>query len=114
MTEETRSLKPTDIIHDLVEVMAVASSGLPAEQNPPGGGAEAHLPNPGDTIYNLCDVMEEGRGITFLRQELMGEEVRAIVTDMVQRIAREMIPAIAERIIREEIEELKKEQEGEA
>lgn len=59
-----------------------------------------------DVIHELVDVVEEGPG------KVSGEgsltpEMREIVSAMAEKVAREMFPGIAERIVREEIEKLK-------
>jgi hypothetical protein len=67
----------------------------------------------GETVFDLEDVVEEGPSQTSpeasvpvgLDEELV-EEIRAVA----ERVARELIPDIAERIIREEIEKLKREE----
>lgn len=65
----------------------------------------------GDKIYDLVDVIEEklsgvapAMGRTGQRDEVIVREIR----DITERIARELIPGIVERVIREEIEKLKK------
>ena len=60
-----------------------------------------------DTIYDLTDVIEEPHE-TSLPDDL-NNQVMEKVSDITERIAREMFPAIAERIIREEIDKLKNE-----
>jgi len=72
---------------------------------------------PGEEIYDLVDVVEEGirelidipekRTRVALVNPNIQEEMIKKVTETTERIAREMFPAIAERIIREEIEKLK-------
>ncbi|HOO91296.1 MAG TPA: hypothetical protein PLA74_10780 [Syntrophales bacterium] len=59
-----------------------------------------------DTIYDLVDVVEEDtrRAVSVDTQD---DEIAGIVSRVAERIAREMFPAIAERIIREEIDKLK-------
>jgi len=72
---------------------------------------------PGEEIHDLVDVVEEGirelmdipekRTRVALVNPNIQEEMIKKVTETTERIAREMFPAIAERIIREEIEKLK-------
>ena len=60
-----------------------------------------------DRIYDLFDVVGEvcqAEGVD--RCNLNDEEVKK-VSEIAERVAREMVPGIAERIIREEIEKLK-------
>ena len=73
---------------------------------------------PGEEIYDLIDVVEEGirefvdlpekRTMVALVNPNIQEEMIRKVTETTERIAREMFPAIAERVIREEIDKLKK------
>jgi hypothetical protein len=65
----------------------------------------------GEKIHDLVDVVTEetreavpGRGPTGQRDEVAIKEIR----DVAERIARDLIPGIVERVIREEIEKLKK------
>ncbi len=61
----------------------------------------------GDRIYDLVDVVEEGpRKPT--PEAVLNEEIIRKVEEISEKVARQMFPRIAERIIREEIEELKK------
>lgn len=73
---------------------------------------------PGDRIYDLVDVFEEGipafvdnperRTKVALVNPNIQEEMIKKVAETTERVVREMFPAIAERIIKEEIEKLKK------
>ncbi len=108
MTAENRLLKPTDSIYDLLDVVEDLSPGVEGEQEViiiDGRGYDRLL-KPEDKIYDLYDVFEEGGG-AYLRDGGMEEEMRKIVLEMTEKIARELIPDIAERVIREEIEKLK-------
>jgi len=66
----------------------------------------------GKKIYDLFDIVEE---------KLLGEQPKVFpedemmkkIVETVERMAREMIPEITERVVREEIEKLKKEAEEE-
>lgn len=68
----------------------------------------------GDKVYDLVDVIEE---ITpeapdrTLQAPDLDEKILQEVRSITERMAREMIPEIAERVIREEIEKLKKDEE---
>jgi len=76
------------------------------------------LMKPGEKIYDLVDVIEEDLGDVSIGIEKkpkvavvnMGlqDEILKRVTETAEKIAREIIPDIAERIIREEIEKLKR------
>ncbi len=89
---------------------------------------------PGEVIYELVDVVEEppdpefavvaaesgplvmpvgkkemSSDISDIMTGMMTDETCRMIATTVERVAREMIPAIAERVIREEIEKLKSE-----
>jgi len=59
-----------------------------------------------DTIYDLVDVVEEGPD-GMLPTNNLTDEMTDVVSKIAERVAREMFPSIAERIIREEIARLK-------
>jgi len=66
-------------------------------------------PPEGARIHDLVDVVEEGtRGAVPPNEAILRREIR----DVTERIARQMIPGIVERVIREEIEKLKKDGNG--
>ncbi len=60
----------------------------------------------GDKVFDLVDVIEEGPA-RFLPTGLSENDIEGIVSKVAEKIAREMFPPIAERIIREEIAILK-------
>ncbi len=73
---------------------------------------------PGDKVFDLVDVVEEGMPefgdaperkpkIALVNPNIQ-EEMMKKVTETTERMVREMFPAIAERIIKEEIEKLKR------
>ena len=66
-----------------------------------GRGYERVRPD-GVTIHELTDVIEERP-----RNVLTDDQIAKRTEEIVERIARELIPAIAERVIKEEIEKLK-------
>jgi len=68
---------------------------------------EAPVRDPGRKVYELHDVVEEPR-IDALVGGRLQDEIMKKVAEIAERVAREQFPAIAERIIREEIETLKK------
>ncbi|MCK9362221.1 MAG: hypothetical protein M0P74_01255 [Syntrophales bacterium] len=94
-----RLLKPDDKIYDLVDAIAAAESL--------SGGADRRKANP-EIIYDLVDVVEKRPKMAFVDAGLHDEIMKRAV-DIAERIAREVIPDIAERVIRAEIEKLKKE-----
>ena len=60
-----------------------------------------------DVVYDLVDVVEEPRIDAIVGGRLQ-DEIMKKVAEVAERIAREQFPGIAERVIREEIENLKK------
>ena len=99
MMIEGRMLKPEDRVHDLLDVLE-DSSGFPTEGQPTGRSF------PGK-IYDLIDVVERRPKMAFVDAGLR-DEIMKRATEIAERVAREIIPDIAERVIREEIEKLKK------
>ncbi len=61
-----------------------------------------------DKIYDLVDVIDEKGKEAILPAGIPDDEVREVVSKVAERIARELFPGIAERVIREEIDKLKK------
>lgn len=59
-----------------------------------------------DKIYDLVDVVEEGTE-RVLSVDDLDDEIAGIVSKVAERVAREMFPSIAEKIIQEEINKLK-------
>jgi len=86
---------------------------------PPGWGEEPLFDNldidtgsnveagDNDKIYDLVDIVEE-RKETLPLDDAFKEEIRKRVSETAERVAREMFPQIAERLIMEEIGKLKK------
>jgi hypothetical protein len=99
MMIEGRVLKPEDRIHDLLNVLEDAprfqAAGLPEGKAGP------------DRIYDLVDVVERRPKMALVDPGLRDEIMRK-VAEVAEKVAREVIPGIAERVIREEIEKLKK------
>lgn len=99
MMIEGRILKPNDIIHDLLDLLD-DSSGLPGP-GPSGRGVGR------EKIYDLVDVVEKKPRMAFVDTGLH-EEIMKRAAEIAEKVAREVIPTVAERVIREEIEKLKK------
>jgi hypothetical protein len=59
-----------------------------------------------DKIYDLVDVIEEDTD-EILPADTLEDEITGVVSKIAERIAREMFPSIAEKVIREEIDRLK-------
>lgn len=94
-----RMLKPDDIIHDLIDVVAL--SGFSA------GLVEKAKPRP-EIIYDLVDIIDKKPKMALVDTGLH-DEIMTRAVEIAEKIAREVIPGIAERVIREEIEKLKQE-----
>ena len=93
-----RLLKPSDKIYDLVDVvLAPKAAGEPAERRQVRQ----------EVIYDLVDVVERKPKMAVVDTGLHDEIMRRAV-EIAEKVAREIIPDIAERVIREEIEKLKK------
>jgi len=60
-----------------------------------------------DAVYDLVDVIEEPRIDAIVGGRLQ-DEIMKKVAEVAERVAREQFPGIAERVVREEIEKLKK------
>ena len=60
-----------------------------------------------DVVYDLVDVIEEPRIDAIVGGRLQ-DEIMKKVAEVAERVAREQFPCIAERVVREEIEKLKK------
>ncbi|HVO66420.1 MAG TPA: hypothetical protein VMT12_08060 [Syntrophales bacterium] len=103
-------LKPNDRIHELVE-MVDDNSGLEAKQDREiiviDGRVYERMLKPEDKIYDLVDILEKGSG-EHLQDSNLNDAIMRRVIEITQKIAREMVPEIAERVIREEIDKLKR------
>jgi len=93
-------LGPNERIIDLVDV--VEEGDAPGDKREReiivvDGRVYQRVMQPGDKIYDLTDIAEEG----------CQGEVGRLVSEIAERVAREIIPGIAEKVIREEIEKLK-------
>ena len=99
MMIEGRVLKPQDVIHDLLEVLE-DSSGFPGQGLSERGAGRKK-------IYDLVDVVEKKPRMAFVDTGLH-EEIMKRAAEIAEKVSREVIPTVAERVIREEIEKLKK------
>lgn len=99
MMIEGRVLRPRDRIHDLWDVLEDAphfpTNGLSGVKAAP------------ERIYDLVDVVEKKPKMALVDTGLR-DEIMKRAEEIAEKIAREMIPGIAEHAIREEIEKLKK------
>lgn len=93
-----RVLGPEDKIHDLVDPLdstAGISGKIPGMKSGP------------EKIYDLVDVIERKPRMAVVDTGLH-DEIMKRAAEIAEKIAREVIPDIAERVIREEIERLKR------
>ena len=90
MGEKDRGPAPGDTIYDLIEVVEEGSRR-------------------GERIYDLADVITHGVSTSFPDPDYYRDEIIQRVTVITEEIAREIVPVIAERVIREAIEKLKAE-----
>ena len=81
----------------------ISSTPYPGSGEEDASGAEAGPEN----IYDLVDVVERKPKMAFVDTGLH-DEIMKRAEEIAEKVAREIIPDIAERVIREEIEKLKK------
>lgn len=98
MMIEGRVLRPEDRIHDLWDVLENAPRF-------PANGLSGVKAAP-ERIYDLVDVVEKKPKMALVDTGLR-DEIMKRAEEIAEKIAREMIPGIADRVIREEIEKLK-------
>jgi hypothetical protein len=109
MLVDGRLLKPDDRICDLVEVIddhAGAETKQDREIIVIDGRVYERVSKPGDVDHDLVDSIETGSGGS-LDDAVLNDEIIKKVSEIAERIAKEMVPGIAERVIREEIDKLK-------
>jgi hypothetical protein len=103
-------LKPDDRIYELVEIVD-GNKGVETKQDREiiviDGRVYERMLRPEDKVYDLVDILEKGSGER-LQDSNLNDEIMKRVSDITQRIAREIVPEIAERVIREEIDKLKR------
>jgi len=106
-----RLLKPNDMIHELVDIV-YDQSDHEAKKDPEiiviDGRVYERVVKQEDNVYDLVDIVERGHGSSPQDLKLDDNDILKRVSEVTEKIAREMIPGIAERVIREEIEKLKK------
>jgi hypothetical protein len=99
MMIEGRVLKPEDKIHDLVDLFD-STSGLPEK-------SILEIKSGPKKIYDLVDVIEKKPRMAIVDTGLH-DEIMKRAAEIAEKVAHAVIPDIAERVIREEIEKLKK------
>jgi hypothetical protein len=106
-----RLLKPVDRIHELVDSVD-DHHDRDAKQDREiiviDGRVYERVVQAEDQIYSLVDVVENDSTGTLHDLNRDNDEIIKRVTEITERIAKEMVPAIAERVIREEIDKLKR------
>jgi len=100
MRIEGRVLMPEDRILDLTDP-------LDGETDVAMDSRPGWPPSP-EKIYDLTDVVEKKTKLAVVDPGLR-EEIMKRAGEIAEKVAREIIPDIAERVIRQEIEKLKQE-----
>ena len=90
-------------IHDLTDEYAELNNGSNQDVIVVDGRGYENNNDYKKEIYNLIDVVEDTQNADKIYEEMMKRAAQIF-----ERIAREMVPEIAERIIKEEIDKLKK------
>ena len=90
-------------IHDLTDVYEERNSVNNQEVIVVDGRGYENSTGNKSEIHTLVDVIEDTPASNNLNEEIIKR-----ATEIAERIAREIIPGIAERVIQEEIEKLKK------
>ena len=105
-----RLLKPDVRIHDLVDVIddnAGAETKHDREIIVIDGRVYERVSRQGDEVHDLADPVEKSSG-GYLHDPGLNDEIVRRVSEIAEKIAKEIIPEIAERVIREEINKLKR------
>jgi len=105
-----RLLKPDDRIYDLVDAIG-DEGGTETKQDREiiviDGRVYERVSKPGDEAHGLVDTIEKDSGGS-LYDAGLSDEIMKRVSEVTERIAKEIVPEIAERVIREEIGKLKR------
>jgi hypothetical protein len=105
-----RSLKPSDKIYDLVEIIDEQTGAENKQEREIiviDGRVYERVWRPGDEVHDMLDTMEKGSGKSLDEVSLNAEIIKR-VAEITERIAKDMIPEIAERVIKNEIDKLKR------
>ena len=105
-----RLLKPDDRIHELVDVIddnAGAETKHDREIIVIDGRVYERVSGQGDEVHDVVDAVEKGSG-GYLHDPGVNDEIIRRVSEVAEKIAKEIVPEIAERVIREEINKLKR------
>ena len=109
MLVDGRLIKPDDRIYDLVEVIddhVDPETKQDREIIVIDGRVYERVSKPGDADNDFVDRIETGSGGS-LDDAVLNDEIIKRVSEIAERIAKEMFPGIAERVIKEEIDKLK-------
>jgi hypothetical protein len=90
-------------IYDLTEVYEETNGRNNQEVIVVDGRGYERVTKDNKNIHELVDVVDDRMAANNLQEEIIKR-----ATEMAERITRELVPDIAERVIREEIEKLKK------
>ncbi len=106
-----RLLKPDDKIHDLVNVINDNSSSSENKQDREiiviDGRVYERISEPVDEVHDRVDAVDKDSGRSF-REAGLNDELIKRISEIAENVAREIVPQIVERVIREEIEKLKR------
>ncbi|MGV8058685.1 MAG: hypothetical protein AB2L12_11770 [Smithellaceae bacterium] len=100
---ENNSITDDKKIYDLTEIYEERNGRNTQEVIVVDGRGYERISKDNKYIHELVDVAEDQSAVNNLNEEILKR-----ATQIAERIAREIIPEIAERVIREEIEKLKK------
>jgi uncharacterized protein (UPF0128 family) len=89
-------------IYDLTEVYEEKNGRNNSEVIVVDGRGYERIAKKNNDVHDLIEIVEDRKAVD------INEEIVKKTTEIAERIARELIPSIAERVIREEIEKLKK------
>jgi hypothetical protein len=89
-------------VYNLTDVQEESSNGNHQEVIMVDGRGYDNIDKNKKDIFNLVDVIEDTQTADNLYENIMKQAAK-----IVERIAREIVPEIAERVIKEEIEKLK-------
>jgi ketopantoate hydroxymethyltransferase len=97
------TLTEDESIHDLTDEYKELNNGNNQEVIVVDGRRYENNADNKKQIFNLVDIIENTQTADNVHEDVMKR-----VVETVERITREMVPEIAERVIKEEIEKLKK------
>lgn len=106
---EKPTYKEGERIYDLTDVIEEPPPRIDRGEPPPPAGKQTAGDALGEVlfpkdqkIYDLTNLLDENQEVQ------IREEIRRKAVEIAEKVAREVMPGIVERVIREEIEKLKK------